>query len=163
GASLIYTLDGSEPTPAGGIPYTGPISIAGSVSKAVINVRAIAFKPGMLSSRVVTHSYIFPQFVLNQPANPAGFPDSCLTQTNAANTNVTVVPADYEMDPKILTNSAYTALAAQGLTNLPALSIVADVNDLFSQNFGIYANPNPALADRPSWERTASAELIMPD
>ena len=163
GASLIYTLDGSEPTLTHGVSYTGPISVAGSAAKAVINVRAIAFKAGMLSSRVVTHSYIFPQFVLNQPANPAGFPDSWTTQTNAATTNAAIIPADYEMDPRIITNSAYTALAAQGLTNLPTLSIVADVNDLFGQNGGIYANPNPGLADRPSWERTASAELIMPD
>lgn len=162
GASLLYTLDGSEPTPTSGILYTGPVNIAGSASKAVINVRVLAFKAGMLSSRVVTHSYFFPEFVLNQPANPAGFSDSWITQTNAT-TNVTVIPADYEMDPTIITNSAYTVLAAQGLTNLPTLSIVADVNDLFSQNAGIYANPNPGLADRPSWERTASAELIMPD
>jgi hypothetical protein len=163
GASLLYTLDGSEPTLTSGIPYSGPINIAGSASRAVINVRALAFKAGMLTSRVTTHSYIFPQFVLTQPPNPAGFPDTWMTQTNVATSNVTVIPADYEMDPKIITNSAYTALAAQGLTNLPTLSIVADVNDLFGQNGGIYANPNPQLADRPSWERTASAELIMPD
>jgi len=163
GASLVYTLDGSEPTPANGILYTGPISIAGNSDQAVVNVRALAFKAGLLSSRVVTHSYIFPQFVLAQPANPAGFPDSWITQTNAATTNETVVPADYEMDSRIITNSAYSALAAQGLTNLPTLSIVADIDDLFSQNGGIYANPNPLLPDRPSWERTASAELIMPD
>jgi hypothetical protein len=88
----MYSLDGSEPTPTRGVPYTGPISIGGNSSKAVINIRAIAFKAGMLSSRVVTHSYIFPQFVLNQPANPAGFPDSWITQTNAVNTNATVIP-----------------------------------------------------------------------
>src|SRR5262249_28293693 len=82
GASLVYTLDGSEPTPTHGTPYTAPISIAGSASKAVVNVRVIAFKAGLLSSRVVTYTYIFPQFVLNQPANPDGFPDSWMTQTN---------------------------------------------------------------------------------
>jgi hypothetical protein len=163
GASILYTLDGSEPTPTSGIPYNGSINIAGSSAKAVVNVRAVAFKAGLFSSRVVTHSYIFPQFVLSQPANPDGFPDFWMTETNYASTNTTVVPADYEMDPKILTNSSYYALAASGLTNLPTLSIVADVDDLFSQNDGIYANPNPLLADRPNWERPASAELIMPD
>lgn len=163
GAAIRYTLDGSEPTPTSGISYTGPISIAGSAAKAVINVRAVAFKTGLLSSRVITHSYIFPHFVLSQPANPAGFPDSWITQSSSETTNTTVVPADYEMDPTIITNSAYSALAAQAMTNLPTLSIVANVDDLFSQNGGIYANPNPLLPDRPSWERTASAELIMPD
>ncbi len=163
GASIRYTLDGSEPTPTSGILYTGPIGIAGSAAKAVINVRAIAFSSGVLSSRVVTHSYIFPQFVLSQPSNPAGFPDTWVTQTNATTTNATVVDADYEMDQRIITNSTYADLAAEGLTNLPTLSIVADTDSIFSQNAGIYANPNPADADRPSWERPASAELIMPD
>jgi hypothetical protein len=163
GASMRYTLDGSEPTPTSGIPYTGPISVAGNAARAAVNVRAIAFSPGLLSSRVITHSYIFPQFVLSQPANPVGFPDTWITQTNAITADATVVPADYEMDQRIITNSAYAALAAQGLTNLPTLSIVADTDSIFGQNAGIYANPNPADADRPSWERPASAELIMPD
>jgi hypothetical protein len=77
--------------------------------------------------------------------------------------NPTVVPADYEMDPRVITNSAYAALAAQGLTNLPTLSIVAEIDDVFSSNRGIYANPNPLLGDRSLWERPASAELLMPD
>jgi hypothetical protein len=162
GASIRYTLDGSEPTPTHGLLCTGPITVAGSPTQAVINVRAVAFRNDLLSSHVVTHSYIFPIYVLAQPGNPAGFPDSWITQTNDGST-ATVVPADYQMDPRIITNSAYAALATQALTNLPTLSIVTETDGLFSQSQGIYANPNPVEADRPLWERPASAELLLPD
>ncbi len=162
GASIRYTLDGSEPTATAGMLYTGPISVAGSASRAVVNVRAVAWRSDLLSSHVITHSYIFPDYVLLQPTNPAGFPVSWVTQTNGGGGG-TVVPGDYQMDPRIVTNAAYAALAAQALTNLPTLSLVANPDDLFSQSRGIYANPNPALAERPLWERAASAELIVPD
>jgi hypothetical protein len=162
GASIRYTLDGSEPTPTHGILYAGAITVAGSPAQAVVNVRAVAFRNDLLCSRVMTHSYIFPTYVLQQPGNPAGFPDSWITQTNDGSI-ATVVPADYQMDPRIMTNATYAAMAAQGLTNLPTLSIVSEVNGLFSQDQGIYANPNPPEADRPLWERPASAELILPD
>ena len=162
GASVGYTLDGTEPTPTHGLLYSGPITVAGSPAQAVVNVRAIAFRNDLLCSHVVTHSYIFPNYVLVQPANPAGFPSSWITQTNDGS-SATVVPADYQMDPKVITDPAYAALAAQALTNIPTLSIVGDIDGLFSQNGGIYANPNPVEADRPLWERPASAELILPD
>ena len=162
GATIRYTLDGSEPTPTMGMLYTGPISVAGSSAKAMVNVRAVAFRSDLLCSRVVTHSYLFPDYVLVQPANPAGFPVSWITQTNGGG-SATVVPGDYQMDPRVITNWAYAGLAAQALTNLPTLSVVANPDDLFSQGRGIYANPNPVLAERSFWERTASAELILPD
>ncbi len=162
GASIRYTLDGSEPTPVSGVLYTGPIGVAGSAGKAGVNVRAVAFRGDLLGSHVITHSYIFPDYVLVQPTNPAGFPVSWITQTNSGSA-ATVVPGDYQMDPRIITNAAYSSLAAQALTNLPTLSIVASTDDLFSQSRGIYANPNPLLAERPFWERSASAELILPD
>ena len=162
GASVRYTLDGSEPTPTSGILYSGPISVGGSPSRAVVNVRAVAFRGDLLCSRVITRSYIFPDYVLLQPPNPAGFPVSWVTQTNGGGGG-TVVPGDYQMDPRIITNTAYAALALQALTNLPTLSLVANPDDLFSQNRGIYANPNPVQAERPLWERAASVELILPD
>ncbi len=162
GASIRYTLNGSEPTPTSGILYSSPIGVTGSASQAVVNVRAVAFRGDLLCSRVITRSYIFPDYVLLQPSNPTGFPAFWTTQTNSGG-NATVVPGDYQMDPRIITNTAYAALAAQALTNLPTLSIVAPIEDLFSQNRGLYANPNPVAADSLSWERTASAELILPD
>ncbi|MEO6035255.1 MAG: lamin tail domain-containing protein, partial [Verrucomicrobiota bacterium] len=155
---IRYTRDGSEPTASSGILYTGPIPIAPSASSPVVNLRAIAYHPGLLCSQVSTFSYIFPSAVLQQSATPAGFPSTWVTSDGA-----TVVPADYEMDPQVLTNGIYAAQALQALTNLPALSIVLGNDALFSQQNGIYANPNPVPSQRAAWERPASAELIMPD
>ncbi len=161
-AFIRYTLNGSVPTLVNGILYTGPITISGSSSQGVINLRAVAFRNDMLESKPMTCSYIFPESVLAQSLAPAGFPATWVTTTNGGST-ATTVTADYEMDPQIITNTAYTSLARQALTNLPTLCIVMETDDLFSQGRGIYANPNPPVVQRDDWERPASAELILPD
>ena len=156
GSSIRYTLDGSEPSEASRL-YTGAVLIATSPNKAAVTLRAAGFSPGYLPSRVVTHTYIFPQQVLAQPASPDGFPSTWKTADGVT------VPADYEMDPQVITNGTYNSLARAALTNLPSLSVVLDVNDLFAQGAGIYANPAPPLAERAAWERAAAVELINPD
>ncbi len=156
GSSIRYTLDGSEPLETS-LLYTGAISIAGSPDKAVVILRAAGFNSGYLSSRVASHTYIFPEQVLVQPASPAGFPSTWDTIDGVT------VAADYEMDPQVITNQAYSSLARAALTNLPSLSVVLDVNDLFAQSDGIYANPGPPFLERAAWERAASVELIDPD
>lgn len=156
-ATIRYTLDGSEPTVSQGIIYSGAISVSPTPSTPVVNVRAVAYVSGSLSSSVATFSYVFPSTVLQQPAAPVGFPATWVTPEGI------VVPADYEMDPQVLTSGTYTARALQAFTNLPALSIVMNKDDLFSQQSGIYANPNPPSEQRAAWERAASVELIMSD
>ena len=51
GASIYYTLDGTEPTKASTL-YTGGITVSDAVT-----VKAVATKEGMLDSEVVTASY----------------------------------------------------------------------------------------------------------
>jgi len=157
GAGIRYTLDGSEPTAGYGIPYTGPITISATPSRPCVNVRAVAYRSDLLASHISTFSYIFPSYVIQQPALPAGFPSNWVT----VNTNA--YSAYYLMDPRVLTNGSYSAMSLQGLTNLPALSIVLSSNALFSQQSGIYANPFPPVTQRAQWEQRASSELIMPD
>ena len=65
GASVFYTLDGSEPSLETGTPYTGPISITANAQ-----VKARAFKEGFTPSNVASeHYYIDPSITFN----PAGF------------------------------------------------------------------------------------------
>jgi hypothetical protein len=54
GASIFYTLDGSEPTRERGIHYQEPISITRTML-----VRAAAFEEGMLPSKIQTHTYLY--------------------------------------------------------------------------------------------------------
>ncbi len=148
GAQIRYTLDGSPPSATSGTLYTGPFQISGSASRAVVTLRAIAYRSGFLPSRVSTYSYIFVDHVLTQPRNPSGFPSTWNSQT-----------ADYEMDPDVVNDPGHRNLILEGLTSIPTLSVVADVDDLFSSSTGIYANPS---RDGPSWERPVSAEFIYP-
>jgi hypothetical protein len=87
--------------------------------------------------------------VLRQPRNPPGFP----TSWNGT-------PADYEMDPRVVTNAAYRTEIRTGLRSIPTLSIVMDPEDLFGSRRGIYYFSEQA---GDAWERPASIELIRPD
>lgn len=70
GADIRYTVDGSEPSPTGGLLYTGPFAVS-----APMTVRAAAFKSGMRDSKTAAVSYSFdipvkpsPPLVLNNIA-----------------------------------------------------------------------------------------------
>jgi hypothetical protein len=149
GATIRYTTDGSPPT-VSSPPYAAPLLLSNTTP-----LRATAFKSNSLPSRVVTHTYIFPDSVLRQPTNPPGFPMTWITQNGSV-----IVPADYAMDQRVINSPAYTNLARQALTSIPTLSVVMKTSDLFSQASGIYANPR---ATGLAWERPASAEFIFTD
>lgn len=158
GAEVRYTLDGKVPTPSSEM-YVAPIQVAGQANKGVIMVRAAAFRSGMVPSSVTTRSYIFPDYVLTQSTNQPGFPsiwDSPCTGFNNCND---INPADYEMDPQVLNDVAnnYRALAKEGLTSIPSVSIVTDVNYLFSAAEGVYVRREPFL------RKPVSAEFIPVD
>jgi hypothetical protein len=148
-AVIRYTTDGSPPTVTSTL-YAAPIVISNTTP-----FRATAFKSNSLPSRVVSHTYIFPESVLRQPTNPPGFPMTWITQNGSV-----IVPADYAMDPRVINNPAYSNLARQALTSIPTLSVVMKTGDLFSQASGIYSNPR---ATGLAWERPASAEFIFTD
>jgi Lamin Tail Domain/CotH kinase protein/Chitobiase/beta-hexosaminidase C-terminal domain len=70
GATVRYTLDGSEPTETTGTLYSGPISLSVPADgKTARVVRARAFKPGLVPSDSKTHSYL-----LTLNANLKGVP-----------------------------------------------------------------------------------------
>lgn len=143
GATIHYTMDGSAPTETAGLTYTGPIPISGTTC-----LRAMAFKPGALSTNVDTQTYIFLDQVIRQPAAPSGFP---VTWGGTA--------ADYAMDQRIVNDPRYSGLLRDSLLSIPTLSIVTDTSNLFGPT-GIYENP---LMEGPAWERPVSLEWINPD
>ncbi|KPK48167.1 MAG: hypothetical protein AMK72_07385, partial [Planctomycetes bacterium SM23_25] len=143
GAEIRYTLDGSEPTATTGTRYQNPIPVSTTTT-----LRAMAYKPGYLSTNIDTQTYIFLDQVLQQPSNPAGFP---------ASWNGTA--ANYQMDPDVINDARYSGTIKDDLLAIPTVSIVADIEDLFGPN-GIYANPG---GQGIAWERAASVEWIEPD
>jgi len=124
GAQIRYTLDGSAPTATTGTAYAGPIHLTTTSV-----VRAAAYKTGYEPSNVDTQTYLFLSDVIHQPAGPAGFPT-----TWGANA------ADYEMDPTVVNDPAYSAQIIDALKSIPTMSIVGNVNDLFGPS-GLMANP----------------------
>ena len=143
GATIHYTTDGSTPTEVYGQPYTGPIPITKTTC-----LRAIAFRPGWISTNVDTQTYIFLADVISQPANPAGFPATWGSTT-----------ADYAMDSRVVNDTRYKYLMRDSLLSLPTISIVTDLKNLFGAT-GIYDNSTIAGV---AWERPASIEWINPD
>lgn len=149
GAQIYYTFDCSEPSPSNGILYTGPILITNTTV-----VRARAFKPGYKPTNIDTHTYIFLDDVIyqasgwetnNQP--PPYFPASWGRNR-----------VDYGMDPVVVAKYPLSAWR-EALTQIPTMSIVTEMKNLFDPNTGIYAN---ADGHGILWERPASIELLDP-
>jgi len=144
GATIYYTLDGSEPydvsgRSANGMIYNGPITINGTTC-----LRAVAVKSGWLPSNVDTHTYIFLDDVITQPKYPAGFPTSGWGHAGP----------DYQMDPVVV--DAYHSTIKDDMKSIPTLSLVMDVDDWFGSK-GIYVNKS-----QDGTERVVSMEFIDP-
>lgn len=146
GAKVRYTLDGAEPNGASK-PLTSPLRVA----KTTV-VRAAAFADGMRRSPVVTRTYLFKKDIVKQSLDgkaPAGWPRNW-----GANR------VDYGLDPRIAARGKFASKLGAALTDIPSISIVMPLEELFDPTVGIYANPNEKGRE---WERAASLELIQPD
>src|SRR6185503_20091246 len=96
-----------------------------------------------------TQTYIFLDDVLVQSAAtiPPGYP----AQWGA------FTAADYDMDPQIVNDPAYSTELRTGLGAIPTLSLVTDPAHLFDAQTGIYVN---TFGRGGAWQRPASAEVI---
>lgn len=145
--TVYYTTDGSTPSATEGEEYTEPISI-----ETTTPLRAVAVQAGGLSTPVITHTYIRLADVLEQPDDPRGYPSHF-----AVNDGLGPYPADYEMDPDVVEDPRYREILEPALRDLPTLSIVTDISNLFDESTGIYYNPSE-VGD--AWERPTSVEMF---
>ena len=143
GARIYYTVDGTEPSPRNGTLYTAPVTVATTTV-----LRAAAFKDGFAPTNVDTHTYLFLDDIVRQPARIPGYPDSWAGK-----------PAYYRMDPTIVNHPLYGPDMHPALRALPTLSIAIDPDHMFGPS-GIYQNPQ---SQGDAWERPVSAELIIPE
>lgn len=150
GVEIRYTLDGSTPTETNGFVYTGPLTIDRTSV-----IRAGAFRPGFLSSDIVTRTYLFIADVLTQSPNGElpgpGWP---------ANGAINGAQFNYGMDPSILNDARYAGQIDDALLAIPTISLVTDLANLFDPGIGIYVNPG---GEGIAWERRTSVELLNPD
>jgi hypothetical protein len=146
-ATIVYTLDGTEPTLENGTVGT-EVEVPTTAT-----LRVAAFRDGWAASAIATHTYLFLADVVRQPAAPEGLPTTWDGISEAP------VSGDYEMDPEIVDDPAYAADLLAGLREIPTLSVVMDPDDLWGPD-GIYVNS----AERgDAYERPASIEWILPD
>jgi len=149
-ALIFYTLDGSRPSLTNGLLYQSPVLITNTTF-----LRAMAWAEDLIPTEPDTHTYIFLESVLQQPASLPGYP----TTWQAS------YPADYEMDPNVVNHPRYSNTIRQDLLAIPTISIVTDHDSLWGPSRGIY-NHSTSVHDPAAgqnWERAASVELIHPD
>lgn len=156
GAAVYYTTDGSVPT-EDSLRYAEPIRIGSTT-----NVRAIAIKEGLESSRPVTQSYLYVADVINQSATQLrsrGFPSDW-------GPNTTSPSVDYGMDRRVagqngtdIFGGLYADRMREDLLAVPTLSLTMEFDDLFGVK-GIYGDVTGRGVE---WERPTSVELIHPD
>jgi hypothetical protein len=163
GGTIKYTLDGSNPLYSGtAIVKTSPVTINVNPETETGNrgpnpgfvVRACAQNSGLEYSTVVTHTYLFAKRVKNlSPDNQSpgpGWPTSSPTGQRF----------DYGMDPNILNDNLYKDLIDAALVDIPSVSLVTDLTNLFDPGTGIFVN---AQQHGEEWERPCSVELLNPD
>ena len=171
--TILYTLDGSEPTEDNGDVYSGTVSISSTTV-----LRAAAFKEDYIPGKIKTHTYIFVQDVINQSftgeAPTDQWPDPTTQSSQSAQPGQPGRPSgpggpgggsttqaiDYGMDPDVTGDQVYAEQMEEALLSISTLSIVTDLDNLFDSTSGIYVN---AEEDGREWEREVSFELMHPD
>ncbi len=136
--SIRYTMDGSVPNEQNSELYQQPLAIDGTSV-----IRARAFGERLVSSSVLTRSFLQIDELVNQSSQPQGFPNSW-----------NGLAADYQMDPQII--RAQEAALRAAISKLPIVSVVAPVESLFGRN-GIYSQP---MLRGGEWEVPAVMELL---
>ncbi|HYC54768.1 MAG TPA: lamin tail domain-containing protein [Candidatus Binatia bacterium] len=142
GATIRYTLDGTDPSETNGVVYAAPISVDTTTM-----LRARAFGDDLAPSPSITHTYIFLDHVLQQKTSDQ--PPAYLYQG-----------ADYDMDPDVVNDPRYASTIKDDLKSIPTLSLVMDVDSWFGPQNGILTH---RLGEGVAWERPVSAELIRTD
>ncbi len=157
-AEIVYTLDGSNPAVSTSGFYSAspvtinvdPASSSGRPATPSFIIRASLSKPGFKPSKPVSRTYIFPEKVKIQGWPGGGWP--------AGPVNGQLI--DLEVDQRVVTNPAYSSLFIASLKDIPSISVVTDLKNLFDPASGIYVN---AEGHGINWEKDCSAELINPD
>jgi len=160
-ARIYYTTDGSSPSASNGILYSQEILI----NKTTI-LRAIVTSPNASFNMIFTRSYLFPEDIIRQPNNLPGYPANWGPYTAISG----IAKADYEMDPELMKNPAFALKVQQALQQLPVVSIVTPISNLFSTSTDpeaggilIYTGApvtNFTYTTGRGWERPASVEFI---
>jgi hypothetical protein len=155
---VVYTLDGSNPQDSETAfveedmarILVDPNSSDGRPQTPVFVVRASSAMDGIKSSMPETRTFIFLDEVLQQDYPGGEWP------TEPVNNQV----IDLAMDSRIVTDPSYQNEMIHAMTDIPSISVITDLDNLFDPETGIYVN---AYGHGFEWERECSVELLYPD
>ena len=161
GATIHFTLDGSEPTPDNpeASVYSRPIAI-----NTTTVLRAAAYLDGFLPTDIDTQTYIFANDVGEQSSTPEGFPQMWVPNLNGVQRPVSAF-SHFGMDDGVVNSLPLTDSngeqfdLADALTAIPTMSLVIDADVLLDPVDGLHVN---AQNRGRGWERSASIEFIDP-
>lgn len=158
GASVRYTLDGSNPLNSKtAFLKTLPVHVlidpdntSGRGKTPAVVFRAAGLQNGIQKTKITTKTFLFVDKVKTQ-THPGGlWPSS----------GVNYQQWHYEMNQDVVNDSRYKGLIDDALLDIPSISLVTDQKHLFAADSGIYVN---ALYHGIEWERPVSVELLNPD
>ncbi len=158
-AFITYTLDGSNPlTSATAQTSAAPFDLyvdpngtdGGRGATPGVVIRAVVIKNDLQQSRVATKTYLFFQEVKNQDWPGGAWPDS----------NINDQILYYHVNQEVVNDVNYAGLIDDALLDIPSISLVTDLDNLFDSQQGIYVNAQFHGID---WEREVSVELLNPD
>ncbi len=168
-----YTLDSSDPRTSAtaltaALPLVLHVDPADTTNRYLAPgyvVRATASGQTAAAGEVVTHTYLFLDRVVELspdgqapgpqwPAPRAGRGDDPWSSGGDEQA------IDYGMDPDVTGSAEYGPQLPAALRDLPSVSLVTELANLFDSSSGIYVN---AQQDGPEWERFGSFEVIYPD
>jgi len=158
GRQIVYTLDGSNPqTSSTGFITSSPSSVnidpTSSIGRPVtpaVVVRASVADPGFKPAKPVSATYIFLEKVKKQKYPGGEWP--------SASVNGQLI--DLEIDTLVVKNPSYSTLFNTSLKDIPTISLITDLDNLFDPATGIYVN---AEGHGLNWEKECSVEMFYPD
>ncbi|MHC4749882.1 MAG: lamin tail domain-containing protein [Planctomycetota bacterium] len=147
GATIYYTTDCTWPIDQFGNPTATAQTYDEATNRPYIttttNLRAAAVKAGCIPTNVDTQTYIFLNYVLQQPTNPSGYPNQWIAGSR-------VVTGDYQVDPDIVGHSqSANRLTMDDMRAVPTIVASMPIDDWFSSSSGIYVRGVPDGTEYP--------------
>lgn len=157
-SQILYTLDGSNPQTSSSVDTAGstatihvdPERATGKATTPAFLIRASVKKQGYKPSIPETKTFVFIEQVKTQTFPGGKWPQGYVNDKLI----------DLEVDAKVVEDPRYAHLIDDALLDIPSISVVTDLENLFDSLTGIYTN---TYNRGDEWEKASSVELLNPN
>ncbi len=160
-AILKFTLDCSDPSKSLTARTTNlpanikidPEDLTGRFTSPAVVVRAALYLNDTLASKIETQTFLFLNKIIELS------PHDQVPGTGWLAPGSSQQDINYGLDPDVYNNPLYSDLIDDAFKQIPIISLVTELKNLFDPDSGIYVNP---FYHGIEWERFSSVELIDP-